>query len=413
MRRINSGCIDLIYLDPPFNSNADYAAPVGSEAAGAEFRDTWTLTDLDVAWVGLIVDQYPSLHRALLSAPSDSMKSYLVYMSVRLLEMHRILKDTGTIYLHCDPTASHYLKIVMDSIFGLSNFRNEVVWHYGKMSNATRNFPSNHDTILRYSKTDDYTFNPIKGADSEYSHRFKKYLDGNKVIYGKVKHLTDQLIAGRCKKVEKSLGRKLLDTDVLFDFDVEFKNQSDVIYVPIIKGNSKERTGYPTQKPIALLDKIIQASSNIGDLVFDPFCGCATTMVAADRLQRKWAGIDLSERAAELVQIRIRKDQPAMFHNIIHRTDLPQRTDLEDIQDPRFYKEYLYGKQKGYCAGCNTHFEDRNLEVDHILAKSKGGTDCRENLQLLCGSCNRVKGDRGMNYLISTLSMHKLGDIYT
>ena len=128
MRGMNSESVDLIYLDPPFNSKANYAAPIGSEAAGAEFKDTWTLNDVDIAWLDLIEAKHPRLNRVIHAAMSDSDKSYLIYMAVRLIEMHRILKDSGSIYLQCDPTMSHYLKLVMDSVFGKAQFRNEIIW---------------------------------------------------------------------------------------------------------------------------------------------------------------------------------------------------------------------------------------------------------------------------------------------
>ena len=147
MRGINSKSIDLIYLDPPFNSKTNYAAPIGSKAAGAEFRDTWTLSDVDNAWLDLIETKYPALNRVTHAAMTNSDKSYLIYMAARLLEMKRILKDTGSIYLHCDTTMSHYLKLVMDAVFGKGNFRNEVVWKrtaaYSdhKISKVKRRFP--------------------------------------------------------------------------------------------------------------------------------------------------------------------------------------------------------------------------------------------------------------------------------
>ena len=125
---MNSESVDLIYLDPPFNSNANYAVPIGSEAAGAEFKDTWTLNDVDAAWLDLIEAKHLRLNRVIHAAMTNSDKSYLIYMAVRLIEIHRILKDTGSIYLHCDPTMSHYLKLVMDSVFGKVNFRNEIIW---------------------------------------------------------------------------------------------------------------------------------------------------------------------------------------------------------------------------------------------------------------------------------------------
>ena len=329
MQGMNSGCIDLIYLDPPFNSNREYEAPLGSKAAGAAFRDMWTPSDLDekehLALMSKSLATYKVIE-AVKQTHGKSMMSYLIFMANRLLEMHRVLKDTGTIYLHCDTTAGHYLKILMDSIFKPVNFRNEIVWHYGKMSNSSKNFPANHDTILRYSKSDVYVFNPIKGDESEYKTRFSRFLTGNKVLFSSVKHLTDRLISLRVRKVAKELGRDLEDTDTLFDFDKEFKIQSDVIYVPIIKGNSRERTGYPTQKPLALLEKIISASSNEGELVFDPFCGCATTLVAASRLRRKWVGCDLSQLTIKLVNERIREEEPLFKVN--NPEKFPSRRDV-------------------------------------------------------------------------------------
>ena len=153
--------------------------------------------------------------------------------------------------------------------------------------------------------------------------------------------------------------------------------------------------GYPTQKPLSLLSRIIAVSSNPDDVVFDPFCGCATTLVAADDLGRSWVGIDISPKAAELVVRRIEERQ-GLFQDITHRRRVPQRTDLGKLPAPHTHRQALYGIQSGDCAGCSTHFQARNLEVDHIIARAKGGTDHPDNLQLLCGSCNRIKGDRGM-----------------
>ena len=163
MRGMNSASADLIYLDPPFNSNRNYAAPIGSRAAGAAFKDTWTLSDVDLAEHGELAEQAPSLHtviQAAREAHGKGMQSYLIMMSTRLLEMVRILKDTGSIYLHCDPTASHYLKFVMDSIFGKSNFRNELNWkRKAGRAGKTNRFGTSCDVIFWYSKSSTYTFN--------------------------------------------------------------------------------------------------------------------------------------------------------------------------------------------------------------------------------------------------------------
>jgi len=152
MRGMNSETVDLIYLDPPFNSNTNYAAPIGSAAAGAEFKDTWTLQDIDVAWLDLLEAKHAALYRVIQAAMTDSDRSYLIYMSMRLLEMRRILKPTGSIYLHCDPTMSHYLKLVMDAIFGHKNFRNEIVWHYTGEVEARLIFPRSMTLSLPMAK---------------------------------------------------------------------------------------------------------------------------------------------------------------------------------------------------------------------------------------------------------------------
>ena len=182
------------------------------------------------------------------------------------------------------------------------------------------------------------------------------------------------------------------------------KAMRDVWDISVLNSQSKERTGYPTQKPLALLERIIKASINDG-IVLDPFCGCATTCVAAERLQKEWIGIDISPKAAELVVDRIKSEQ-GLFQDIVHRTDVPKRTDLGKI--PRYNatenKQQLYGIQAGHCNGCDSHFELRNLEIDHLIAKSVGGTDHINNLQLLCGSCNRIKGNRGQEYLMMKLN---------
>ncbi len=158
MRGMNGGSVDLIYLDPPFNSKANYAAPIGSEAAGAAFRDTWTLADVDIAWLDLIEAKEPALNRVIAAAMTRSDKSYLIYMAARLLEMRRILKPTGSIYLHCDPTMSHYLKLVMDAVFGRRNFVNEIVWRIGWVSGfktQKRGWIRNHEIIMYYVKSPD------------------------------------------------------------------------------------------------------------------------------------------------------------------------------------------------------------------------------------------------------------------
>ena len=389
MRGMNSDSVDLIYLDPPFNSNRNYAAPIGSQAAGAAFKDTWTLSDIDIA------EQAPSLHtviQAAREAHGKGMQSYLIMMSIRLLEMARILKDTGSIYLHCDPTASHYLKLVMDAVFGKKNFRNEVVWHYsGWNARLSKSFSSRHDVILFYGNSNNQKFNSY-AVDWESEEEY--------IRVRKQKVHTDD--AGRKYVLSDGGGgtrvRRYLEEAMAYGKPVD-----DVWDISKINNSSKEHLGYPTQKPIALLERIIKASSNPGDVVFDPFCGCATTLVVADRLQRSWVGIDISSKAAELVVTRISDDQ-GLFQDIIARDDCPSRTDMSDIPPARTHKHSLYGLQEGVWGGCEIHFPFRNLTIDHKIPRSRGGTDHFENLWLLCGACNSLKGTRTVAELKAKLN---------
>ena len=409
MRGMNSNSVDLIYLDPPFNSNQNYSAPIGSEAAGAAFKDTWTLDDVDLAWHGEIADREPALHDVIAaagSAHSKGMKAYTIMMAVRLLEMKRVLKETGGVYLHCDPTASHYLKLIMDAVFGRANFRNEIAWHYGGPSKTVSNFPKKHDAVFLYSKSSVWTFNPQFGPLPEYMiQRARKDADGRLWVDQNLGNISSEKEAELDRrgytfitKAGKKRRKQYLD-------EMQGRKIDDVWQIPIINSQSKERIGYPTQKPLELLERIIKASSNEGDMVLDPFCGCATACVAAERLNRQWAGIDLSPKAAQLVKTRIEKDNPLLFtqHPMAHRTDIPKRTDLGNIPRYRTHKHTLFGKQEGVCAGCQTAFPFRNFTIDHIVPRSKGGSDHLDNLQLLCGACNSVKGNRSQAFLVAEL----------
>lgn len=432
---MNSGTVDLIATDPPFNKGKDFHATPDSLAAGAKFQDRWSWEeDVHQEWVDKITDDWPRTMNVIQGSRNsygDDMGAFLCFMAVRLIEMRRVLKDTGSIYLHCDPTAAHYLKELMDALFGRKNFRNEIIWHYGKMSNSARNFPSNHDTLLRYSVTDDFCFQPTKGGESEYRERFKNYLTGNQVLYGSVKTKHDKLILRRIKKREDELGRRVSDGDVLFDFDNEYKAQSDVIYCSILKGNARERTGYPTQKPLALYERIIKASSNEGDIVLDPFAGCATTPVAAERLGRKWVGMDIWDGAKQVVMSRMAKEGilregdtgGGLFKKDLHfLTEPPVRTDdnlettpylrvRERVQEPGGRKwsrakmyEYLLEQYGAKCQGCDRSFDDpRYLELDHNTPRSDGGLNHISNRILLCSPCNRAKSH---TYTLSGLRRH-------
>ncbi len=400
MRGMDTASADLIYLDPPFNSKKDYAAPIGSQAAGAAFQDTWSLDDVKREWVEDIETDNTATWSAITTAGftnGESTQAYLTYMAVRLIEMRRILKPTGSIYLHCDPTMSHYLKIVMDAIFGRGNFANEVIWFYGAGGRSRRHFGRKHDILLYYRKSKDYVFNgdavriEMKAGRTSFGGRLRVDDSGRKYreVWG----------TGR-----KKLYRYYLD---------EGKIPEDVWEMPSIQSQDQERLGYPTQKPLALLERIIKASSNPGDMVLDPFCGCATTCIAAEKLGRQWAGIDIESKAREIVVSRLKQqaDDGVLFKGgilpeIHHLKRPPKRTDTDAPQRSKNIKRVLFERQAGRCAGkCGPQAEGRVLdldlfEVDHIVPRSKGGADIDDNLQLLCPTCNRRKGSKTMAYLL-------------
>ena len=279
---MDTASVDLIYLDPPFNSNRNYSAPIGSEAAGAAFKDTWTMTDEDEVWLDELKDQKMPMHTIITAAGQihgKGMQSYLTMMCTRLIEMKRVLKDTGSIYLHVDPTASHYLKILMDSIFRKDNFQNEIVWQYRTGGISKKHFARKHDNILFYSQSKNKHFQLLREETRDIS-RFNKIDSNGKKYY------------------EKSGNKYYADKGVAM---------TDIWDIPPVRNVSKERTGYPTQKPLALLHRIIKASSNQGDIVLDPFCGCATTCVAAEQLDRQWIGIDISPNAIEIARDRLKE----------------------------------------------------------------------------------------------------------
>ena len=252
------------------------------------------------------------------------------------------------------------------------------MWCYKEQETATNYFPKKHDIIFFYTKTEDYIFNIQWQPHSEA--QLKRYNiikpDGR---YANMK--------GKLRKLGK--GSKLRD---YWNIDIVQRN---------------ERTGYPTQKPLALLYRIIEASSKKGDVVFDPFCGCATTMVASQQKERKWIGIDIADKSVDLIAGRL-EDDSGLFTDFVHRKDIPKRSDIKEVEFTLDTKETLFKNQEGKCNGCFVVFDKRNLEQDHIVPRSKGGGDYFENYQLLCGSCNRTKGDRPMEYL--RMKMKKINE---
>ena len=404
MRAMNSETVDLIATDPPFNKGRDFHATPDSLAAGASFQDRWKWDEEShPQFTDALRDdtENENIWTAIESARAtwgDDMGAFLCFMGVRLMEMHRLLKPTGSIYLHCDPTASHYLKTLMDAIFGRKNFRNEIVWHYSNLSATKRYFPRKHDIIFFYVKSNaSWTFN----ADSVRIPYSDSSL--NRVQYKG---------SGFASKAKGSwLQEKGKIPDSVWD-------------IPLLKGN--ERTGYPTQKPLVLYERIIRASSNPGDMVLDPFAGCATTCVAAERLEREWVGIDLWEETKELTVSRLESEKRmfALEHLTITQT-LPERTDDGKVASPdlrtktstqparwqRLFRyqmfDYLAEAQSTptglvTCAGCGREMEREFMELDHIMPKKDGGENYITNRILLCRPCNGWKSNR---YTLSGLQL--------
>ena len=358
LRNMQSKSVDLIYLDPPFNSGKQWENPIEAKGkkAVASFKDTWNLDDIHTD------EEYELCHYAPDAIPlinslhkinGGSWHAYLIYMGIRLAEMRRVLKDTGTIYYHCDPVMSHGVKLLMDAIFGKGNFRNEIVWCYASMSSAKKDFPRKHDVILRYTKTADYTFN---ADEVRVPYKLDKMPER--------KNLESRNRGGSGKWKGES-------PEELSKRHLKGKTPED--WWPLTFGpNSPERTGYPTQKPLALLERIIKASTNKGDIVLDPFCGCATTCVAANHLERQWVGIDLSETAEHFIKSRITKESsPLIDEEFIVNPKQEPRTDLEPL-DKNDVKADMFAKDN-VCPGCKMEKVIGDMDLDHIIPKIRGG----------------------------------------
>lgn len=447
-KEIKDESIDLIYLDPPFNSKRDYnllfKTPKGhdSDAQITAFDDTWHwgeqaerefsellhLPNTDIS------EMIQSLRRFL---KESDMMAYLVMMANRLVELHRVLKPTGSLYLHCDPTASHYLKIVLDTIFGTDNFVNEIVWKRRQgMHNSSRRFGVATDSIFLYAKSGQFTFNKQFGDhDPKYLEKHFRYqeADGRRYTIADLSNPADRPnlkysykgypppAKGWAVSLEKM---KELDEQGKLYFPPDPKGHirrkrylDDMEGQPIsslwddifpINSQAQERLGYPTQKPLALLERIIQASSNEGEIVLDPFCGCGTAVHAAQVLKREWIGIDITHLAISLIEKRMKDAFPNISFEI-HGTpkDLDGARNLAERDKYQFQwwacslvnAQPYQGKKKGADGGTDgiIFFQDDEKGAKKIIVSVKGGENVtRTMIADLKNTVEREKAEIGL-----------------
>lgn len=401
-KKIPDESFDLIYLDPPFNSNRSYNVlfKEGLQDSPSQikaFEDSWHWNkESKDAFDNLVMDGNENISNLMTALEQvlghNDVLAYLSMMAVRLIELHRVLKKTGSLYLHCDPTASHYLKIVMDAVFGKRNFRNEIIWCYRGGGVPQKDFAKRHDTIFRYSKTNNYFFD-VEEVRIPYS---KESLERLKY------------------KARAFRGERVYDE---YEPNPGGKHPDDWWQIQPVAPSAKERLGYPTQKPEALLERIIKASSREGDWVLDPFCGCGTTVAVAERLKRKWIGIDITTLAISLIRHRL-KGQNGLGRKQIHVDGLP--TDLTGARelfkkDPFEFeywaldllnatpaqsktKENMRGADKGIDGVIRFHKDKINgdFKYGRALVQVKGGGVQRNQIATLKSDVQREKAEAGI-----------------
>jgi site-specific DNA-methyltransferase (adenine-specific) len=440
---IASESVDLVYLDPPFNSNASYnvlfKAPggAGSQAQIEAFDDTWHWNEsaeraFDETMASGHSDASIMLKAMRSALGENDMMAYLAMMAVRLIELHRVLKPTGSLYLHCDPTASHYLKILMDAVFGPLNFRNEIVWKRkagrGETNRQAIRFGVSHDTLLFYAKSDAAVFiRQIRGSNPEYIETKFTHKDANGRVY-RLDNLTSPSYRKNLiyeykgyappekgwavsKETMEEMDRQ---GRIYFPQDKNKRLQRkrfldelagetvDTLWDDIapINSQAQERLGYPTQKPVALLERIIAASSNEGDVVLDPFCGCGTTVHAAQKLKRQWIGIDVTHLAIALIERRLKEAFPGIAYEV-HGVpkDADAARDLSNRDKHEFQKwivatiggQPYKGGKKGMDRGVDgyLHFRDADSKPQLAVISVKGGGTNSAHIRDLKGTMER------------------------
>lgn len=455
MRGLNTDSVDLIYLDPPFNSDEDYGDPLSGDG---DFKDKWTLDDVDHFEHGEIAEANPAAYSVISTAGmahSKGMMAYLIFMAVRLMEMERILKsNTGHIFLHCDDTAGHYLKALLDAVFGATKFRGHITWkRTTAKNNAEHIFGRISDTIFHYAGTEASFFPQYVDHDDDYIEEKFVNDDGDgRGPYQLISTSSPGKGLREWKGYAPVAPSRRLSPEKMEQWDKEGKlhyptlpdgspDYSKTVRrkfylteskgkpvgniwadIPPVNAKAKEALGYPTQKPVDLLERIINSVTKQDDLVLDPFCGCATTLVAADKLGRKWIGCDVSPLAVDKLHQRLTKDEskgkknedavkPLLTEVIVfdvrdkdgdgkpmRRPDpLPHRNDDGVMTVKREDRHEIFGRQAGHCYGCWEQFPFEYMEVDHKNPKKKGGQNNPDNLQMLCRNCNRDKSGRTMS----------------
>jgi site-specific DNA-methyltransferase (adenine-specific) len=463
-RYVKDETIDLVYLDPPFNSRQDYnvlfAEKDGSQSSSQihAFEDTWEWnTDSARAYEemveagGRVADTLCAFKKFLFNS---DMMAYLAMMAPRLVELRRVLKETGSIYLHCDPTASHYLKILMDAVFGPQFFKNEIIWKRTSAHNSSKRWGPVHDLILFFSKSDSLTWNRVyQGYTTEYLEKFYRHEDeGGRFTLGDLTgagkrqgesglpwRSVDPTKAGRHWAVprprqaglswdELSVQQRLDQLDLAglivwpskggiprfkryHDADRGVVVQDVITDIDPLSPHAKERLGYPTQKPEALLERIIKASSNEGDLVLDPFCGCGTTVQVAQRLNRRWIGIDITHLAIGLIKKRLSDtygpEIKSTYEVIGEPTDLKGAGQLAaenkfqfqawalGLCDARVAESSKRGADRGIDGRLYFH-DDESSKSKQIIFSVKGGGVSVPQIRDLRGVIEREKAEIGV-----------------
>ena len=451
LRGMNSETIHLIATDPPFNKNQDFHATPNSLAAGARFKDRWRWDDdVHETWTDSIKDDWASVWQVIevaRAAYGDDMAAFLCWLGVRLMEMRRVLRPDGSLYLHTDDTAFAYLKLLLDAIFGAENMRGQIVWRRYGSHNDAKKYGRVYDMLLFYAKDGVGVWNGAWAPlDKDYVRRAYRHRDqrgrfataplhtgglkgGGYEYEFRGHHRTWRYPEDRMRQLEAEGRIHQSETGggpprrKVYLSESKGRQASNVWSdIKSLAGSHKERTGYPTQKPLALYERIIEASSNAGDFVLDPFCGCATTPIAAERLKRQWVGIDIWDGAFDMVKQRFTRDtilraddqHHVALPQIHYSAEPPRRSDANELAAPslklrtkraredwqklthRQMKHFLEHAQRSngnvICAGCGRELEREFMELDHITPRADGGENYIHNRILLCRPCNGRKG---------------------